>query len=142
MHVARLGLLLVLASVMLSCRSASVAAVPEGPFGPVRILLYAELREGTHGWIGASPAAADMEAVDYSYSENFKALDAAIAEIIRANEDGSQHKAVIAIVAGERVHELGKAAIQIRSSRDIQIADLPAGFFDVWKATVRAPPLK
>jgi hypothetical protein len=140
--VARLCLLLALASVVLSCRSAPVAATPEGPFGPVRILLYAELREGTHGWMGASPVARDMEAVDYSYSGNFNALDAAMAEIIRANEDGTRHKAVVAIVTGKRIHEFGEAAVRIHSSKDIQIVDLPAVFFDVWKATMRVPPLK
>lgn len=140
--VARRCLLLVLASVMLCCRSASLAAPFEGTFGPVRILLYAELREAMHGWMGVSPAATDIEAVNYSYSENFDALDAAMAEIIRANEDGTQHKAVIAIVTGERIYEFGEAAVRIRSSRDVQIVDLPAGFFDAWKAFVGAPPMK
>jgi hypothetical protein len=134
--------LLVLSTVLLSCRSASVAAQPAGEFGPVRILLYAEVREAAHGWMGNSPAATDMETVDYSYSANFQALSAAFDEIIKANNEGGPHKAISAIVTGERVKAPGVATVQIRASSDIQIVDLPAGFFDVWKATMRVPPLK
>jgi hypothetical protein len=140
--VARNCLLLMLSSVLLACRSVSVAAQPAAQFGPVRILLYAEVREATHGWMGDSPAATDMEFVRYSYSANFKALSAAIEEIIKANNEGGPHKAISAIVTGERVKAPGGAAVQIRSSSDIQIVDLPAGFFDVWKATMRVPTPK
>ena len=138
--VARICLLLILSSVLLSCRSASVSAHPAGEFGPVRILLYSELREATYGWMGDSPTPMDMEFVDYGYSYNFKALSAAIDEIIKANNEGGPHKAISAIVTGERVKVLGGVAVQIRSSSDIQIVDLPAGFFDIWKATTGPPP--
>ena len=140
--VARICLLLILSSVLLSCRSASVAAQPAAEFGPVRILLYSELREATYGWMGDSPVATDVELVRYSYSANFKPLSAAIDEIIKANNEGGPHKAISAIVTGERVKVLGGVAVQIRSSSDIQIVDLPAGFFDIWKAMTGAPPLK
>jgi hypothetical protein len=137
--VARIFLLLFLSSGLMSCRSATVAAQAEQVFGPVPILLYAELREATHGWLGDSPASTDIEAVTYSYSANFKELERAIVEIIRANEEG-QHKAVKAIVTGQRIKAPGVPAVQIRSSKDIQIVDFPARFYKVWRETVPLPP--
>ncbi|WP_153067204.1 hypothetical protein [Steroidobacter cummioxidans] len=104
----------------------------------MQILLYAEVREATHGWLGDSPDSGNIESVTYSYSANFKELERALVETIRANAEG-QHKAVRAIVTGQRIKAPGVPAVQIRSSKEIQIVDLPAGFYNVWKATVLPP---
>jgi hypothetical protein len=61
--VARTCVLLLLAAELLSCRSAPVEAQAGGELGPVKILLYAELKDATYGWLGDERAPANIEPV-------------------------------------------------------------------------------
>ena len=129
----RTGVLLLLSAVLFSCRSVPINAQVGREFGPVRILLYAELRDATYGWLGDKPVPAQIEAVTYSYSANFKELERAVAATVTANA-GGQYKAVSAVVTGQWIKKGGFQVVQIQSSEDIQIVDLPAELYKAWKA--------
>jgi hypothetical protein len=123
---------------LISCRSVSVAQRVEHEFGPVQITLYAELTEATHGWLGDSPVPEKIQAVDIDNSANFEDLDKALTEAIHANA-GGQRKGVSAVVIGRQVERHGYPVIKILSSRDVQVVDLPADLYAIWRATVPPP---
>lgn len=112
--VARICVSLLLSGALSACRSAPADAQVGREFGPVKILLYAEIREATYGWLGDRPIPANYEVVTYSYSANFKELDSAIAAVLLANQEGTptadgRHKAVSAIVTAQRIKPGGDA---------------------------------
>jgi hypothetical protein len=135
--VARTCVLLLLAAGLLSCRSVPVEAQAGGELGPVKILLYAELKDATYGWLGDEPTPASIEPVTYSYSANFKELERAVDATIAANAEG-QHKAVSAVVTGQRIEKGAFQLIQIRSSQNIRIVDVPADLYEAWQAAMRS----
>lgn len=142
--VARICLLLFFLGGLVSCRSAPAEQPQPGrDFGPVKILLYAEIRDATYGWLGDPPVPANIEAVTYTDSANFKALERAIAAAIEANGEGQhmaegQHKAVSAIVTAQRIKQHGMPGVQILSSESIEIVELPTNLYEAWKAA--GPP--
>ena len=142
--VARICVLLLLSGALSSCGSAPAEELVGREFGPLKILLYAQIREGICGWLGDRPLPAAYAAVTYSYSANFKELDHAIAAVLAANGEGTRtvdgrHKAVRAIVTARRINRGGIWGVQILSSQGIEIVDLPTNLYDAWKATSGPP---
>lgn len=133
--------MLVLSVLLFACRSASVEAQASGEFGPMRILLYAEVKEATHGWLGDKPVPANIEAVSYRDSANVQELQSALYASIDANAEG-QRKAVSAVVTWRRIEGREFRGVQIRSLKDIRIVDLPDELYQAWKAVIAPPPLE
>lgn len=125
-------------SLLTSCTSAPVVSDLAQEFGPNKILLYAELRDATYGWISVSPAPSRIVGVYYRNSNGFEALYDAVGQIIEANEAG-QYKAVTAVVTGRWIEEHGRTMFWITSAKDIDIVDLPPGLITTWKAASKLP---